>query len=92
MKTCNSKCFDLPTECVRVYNCIGLKCYILWVVQLKTEPGFRASLMALHFCVLICIINLPHVRVGGGNYLLQLSDMHDFEGNGTVGHCIVNFL
>jgi hypothetical protein len=48
--------------------------------------------MALHFCVLICIINLPHVRVGGGNYLLQLSDMHDFEGNGTVGHCIVNFL
>lgn len=39
----------------------------------------QSKLNGLTFLCVICIINLLHVRVGGGNYLLQLSDMHDLK-------------
>jgi len=41
---------------MRVYDCIGLKCYILRVVQLKIEPGCTASVNGLTFLYVIRII------------------------------------
>lgn len=60
--------------------------------SVENRTWIHSKLNGLTFLYVICIINLLHVRVGCGNYLLQLSDMHDFEGNETLGDCIVNFL
>jgi hypothetical protein len=35
---------------------------------------------------------LEHIGEGGGNYLLQISDILDFEGTATAANHITNFL
>jgi hypothetical protein len=45
--------------------------------NLKTNTNTE-NLMALHFCIYNIHYILPHVRVGVGSDLLQLSDMPDF--------------